>query len=297
MDIMVNGEDIALEIGSAESVGEVLARVDELLEKAGSIIVGLSLDGKPLDADSFQTERDRPAAEVGRVEIVAESAAAVRAKALSTLLDLLALAREAAMENRNENWTSLQGSAQELEEAFSGLFSADELSFVRDLATLLDKAAAAAPDERLRADIALRCEGLEIFARERLSEIENPAAEMRKAALLYRSQAGELAELPVLLQTGKDERAMKAILLFIETFNKVIRLLPELKRRGFDTETLKIEGLALSEFYAAFNVVLRELAQSFEDRDAVRIGDLVEYEVAPRMASFFASIEEALGTP
>lgn len=306
MDILVNGEPLALELAPGASVGEALARADELLEGAGSIIIGLEIDGRALDAEGYPAVRDLPASSVARVDIAVESAAGVRSKALSTLLELLSLAREAASAEASPDWPAIAEGAAELAEAFAGLFSADELSFVQDIAALLSRAAeaartpsapdgvAAGPDAALKADIKLRAEGIQGLARERLAEIEDPAEEMRKAAILYRSQAADLAELPVLLQTGKDERAMRVVLLFIETFNKVIRLIPELRRQGFDTEALRVEGAPLPEFYSSFNEILRSLSRAFEDKDAVQIGDLAEYEVAPRMASFFSAIEEAL---
>jgi hypothetical protein len=120
---------------------------------------------------------------------------------------------------------------------------------------------------------------------------------MRKTATLFRSQADELKELPVLLQTGKDERAMKAVLFFIEIFNKVIRIVPELEHEGLDTDKLSIDGETIPQFYNSFNEVLRKLSTAFENKDSVLIGDLAEYEVAPRMAGFFATMEEALTRP
>ncbi|MEI6874535.1 MAG: hypothetical protein WCL50_05320, partial [Spirochaetota bacterium] len=107
-------------------------------------------------------------------------------------------------------------------------------------------------------------------------------------------ESEELRELPVYLQTGKEDRAMKAVLLFIEIFNKVIRLIPELRRHGIDTGAVRVDGLELPAFYASFNDILRGLSKAIEDKDSVLIGDLSEYEVAPRMGSFFAAMEKAL---
>ena len=87
---------------------------------------------------------------------------------------------------------------------------------------------------------------------------------------------------------------MKAVLLFIETFNKAIRVIPELKRAGIDVGSLSVDGQALPDFYSSLNEVLRKLSTAFEDKDSVLIGDLAEYEVVPRMRSFFAAMEEAL---
>jgi hypothetical protein len=50
----------------------------------------------------------------------------------------------------------------------------------------------------------------------------------------------------------------------------------------------------MPEFYGSFNDVLRQLTDAFEHKDAVLIGDLAEYEILPRMKSFFAAMREAL---
>ena len=51
---------------------------------------------------------------------------------------------------------------------------------------------------------------------------------------------------------------MKAVLYFIEIFNKVIRIIPELRRTGIDTASITVEGSAMPDFYGAFNGVLRD---------------------------------------
>lgn len=298
MDIKVNGETLALDKPLSGSLGDALARVDELLDTAGSIIIGLRIDGQNLDPDDFPRIKDKPVSDFALIEVDAESQSAIKVKAITTLLELASLAGEAASAESSDNWPALASGLGELAEAFAGLFSADELSFVQGLAALAAKTAeqAPSPEAAVRAELADRAAKLSILFSERLAEIESPEEEMRKAAALYAAQAEELKELPVLLQTGKDERAMKAIFLFIEIFNKVIRLVPELEGRGLDTKALRIVGESLPEFYASFNDVLRRLSSAFEDRDSVLIGDLAEYEVAPRMASFFAAVEGALAT-
>jgi hypothetical protein len=298
MQIKVNGEDLAMELTVGMSLGDALAAADELLETAGAVIIGLKIDGKDLDADEYPSVKDKPIGEVERIDIAADSISAIKAKAVSTFLELVSLSSEAAASGEGKDWAALAGSLGELSDAFAGLFSADELAYVRSFADLASRAnASGKPDASLGAEIARQAESLSIIFRERLAEIERPGEEMRKAAALYRSRAAELDELPVLLQTGKDEGAMKAILFFIEIFNKVIRIVPELAQEGLDTGALRIGEESLPEFYNSFNDILRRLSTAFEEKDSVLIGDLAEYEVAPRMASFFAAVEEALATP
>jgi hypothetical protein len=292
--INVNGEPLALEVTDLTTLGEALSAIDELLETAGSIIVGLKVDGAELDPDRYPDIRDRPLSAVDSVDVDAQPIAAIKSKALRTLLELVALAGESAQTETSADWPALAAGLDDLSDAFAGLFSADELSFVQSFANLVEKAAGAAPDGGLRAEIGAGSERLGILFKERLDEIESPVEEMHKTAALYAAQAEELKQVPVLLQTGKDERAMHAVLVFIEIFNKVIRLVPELRGTGLDPHSLTIGGQGLSEFYTSFNEVLKQLSTAFENKDSVLIGDLAEYEVAPRMADFFTAIEGAM---
>jgi hypothetical protein len=180
-----------------------------------------------------------------------------------------------------------------MRDAFAGLFAADELSFVQLFADIL-AAAGDEPDGASRIEISAQVDRLRSIFGERLAELVSPAREMRTAGSLFEERAPELAELPVLLQTGKEDQAMKTMLFFIELFNKVIRIIPELRRRGVDTDSISVGGKDMPKFFGAINDVLRELTEAFEHKDAVLIGDLAEYEVLPRMRSFFAAMREAL---
>lgn len=295
MEILVNGDALAVEAGPGATLGEVLAAADELVDKSGSIIIGIKIDGVDLGAEDYGEEAKRPADGIASIKIVAESAREVRIRTMQTLLELVALAGRAAEgeEAGAGDWRALREGATDIRDAFGGLFSADELSFVRLIADEL-AAAGDAPDAAARALVAAQAGKVASVFGERLAELRDPASEMKAASALFESRAQELADLPVLLQTGKEDRAMKTVLFFIEVFNKVIRLMPELGHAGVDASAVRIEGKGVAEFYGEFNGVLRELTGAFEHKDAVLIGDLAEYEILPRMRGFFAAIKEAL---
>jgi hypothetical protein len=299
MRITVNGAPLVLELGASSSLGEVLAGADELLDKAGSVIVSLKVDGEEIDAEGYAACAGKSASSVATVEIRAEDAAAIRLHALETLLELLSIAKRASADSPScgpadgADWAGLRSGAEDMRDAFAGLFSADELSFVQLFAELLGRAGDD-PDKASRIEISAQSDRLASVFGERLAELRSPAAEMRTAAALFGARSGELGELPVLLQTGKEGEAMKAVLYFIEIFNKVIRIIPELRRAGVDTSALRVGEVSMAEFYGAFNDILRQLTEAFEHKDAILIGDLAEYEVLPRMKSFFAAMGEAL---
>jgi hypothetical protein len=298
MNITVNGAPVALEVGETASLGELLSGADELLDKGGWVIVSLKVDGEEIDADDYARCSERPAASVGSVEIEAEDAAAIRQRALETLLELLSIAKRAAADEgmARADWPGLRSSAKDMRDAFAGLFAADELSFVQLFADALERSGDE-PDRASRIELSAQADRLASVFGERLSELRSPAAEMRAAAAVFDERSAELADIPVLLQTGKEAEAMKTVLFFVELFNKVIRLIPELRREGVDASAVVIEGASMPEFYGAFNGVLRQLTDAFEHKDAVLIGDLSEYEILPRMKSFFEAMKEALPKP
>jgi hypothetical protein len=312
MMITVNGSPLALEAKDSSSLGELLAEADELLDKAGSVIVSLTVDGEEVDADGYARCAERTASSVRSVEIRAEDGAAIKTRALETLLELISIAKrsaedtaaedaaaedtaaeDTAAEDAADDWPGLRKGAEDLRDAFAGLFSADELSFVQLFAELLDRAGDE-PDRASRIEISAQADRLASVFGERLSELRSPVGEMRRAAALFEDRSASLADIPVLLQTGKEDQAMKTVLFFIEIFNKVIRVIPELRRGGVDTSSIEVGGAPMPEFYGSFNEVLRQLTDAFEHKDAVLIGDLAEYEILPRMKSFFAAMLEAL---
>jgi pyruvate/2-oxoglutarate dehydrogenase complex dihydrolipoamide acyltransferase (E2) component len=323
MRITVNGAPLAIDVKEGGRLGELLSGADDLLDKAGSVIVSLKVDGEEVDAEGYSRFAARELSSVEKVEIRAEDAAAIRVRAIGTLLELLAIAKRSAEDTAAEDtaaedtaaedtaaedtaaedtaaedtaasdWAGLRAGAKDMRDAFAGLFAADELSFVQLFADILDRVGDS-PDKASRVELSAQADRLASVFGERLAELRFPVGEMRTAAALFEARSSELAELPVLLQTGKEDQAMKAVLYFIEIFNKVIRIIPELRRSGVDTSSISVGGSGMPEFYGAFNEVLRELTEAFEHKDAVLIGDLAEYEVLPRMRSFFTAMEEAL---
>ena len=289
MEIFVNDEAFDIERVGSESIGDLLSKADALLEKAGAVIVALSLDGRSIGPDELAVLGPKPATETSRLEIVAESSSEYRSRATRLLLDILGEALPLPDEQKRRK---LGQSLSEIAESIGGIFPADELALINSLEEEVRIAnSRGSEDETLLAEQIATMEG--IF-RERLAELSDPVAEFRRASGVYQGASEKLRELPVWLQTGKEKQAMQAVLVFVGLFDKVIRLMPLLGRKGVDTGAILVEGLELPAFYASFNDVLAELAKAISDHDSVLIGDLSEYEVVPRMEGLFAAIGGAL---
>ncbi|MBP7262857.1 MAG: hypothetical protein KBB32_01695 [Spirochaetia bacterium] len=280
MDITVNGKPTSMAEGAA-NLAEILGVVDERLEAAGLIITALSLNGAELDADRLSELAHTPADGPGTLDVRAESVSAFRTEAIRTLLALLDSASKAgpeALPALRLAWSTYRTS-------FSGLHSAEELSFLDAFGTELDSGLADASGSAGK---------LMSFFGERLSEVEDPLGSLRSASRLFAGLAPDLAEVPVRMQTGKDPEAIRTMMLTVELINKIVRVLPDVMRLSPEVAALKVGDAALADFFDGFNKILRELAGAFEAKDGVLIGDLAEYEILPRLESLFAALDGVL---
>lgn len=287
MNISMNGT--ATEVAVAgRNVGEILSELDEHAEKAGAIITCIRYNGATLDAESIPGITGAAADGPGTLELTAEPATGMKARAIETLLQLVEAAAtasdEATVAAVRQAWTSYRL-------AFDGLYSAEESSFLDAFGMEL---AGNGDEIQSTAGISGTASQLASFFSERLTELQNPAGSMLAASLLFDSIRTDLSEVAVRLQTGKEAEGMHTMVMVVELINKTVRILPDFMRTVPGAAGLSIEGRNIGEFYDDFNVVLRELAGAFENKDSVLIGDLAEYEILPRLSAFFLAAGAAL---
>lgn len=78
---------------------------------------------------------------------------------------------------------------------------------------------------------------------------------------------------------------MEAVILLSDRLQALLAVLDRLRQAGRLDPAALVGGQSLLDFATGLNGVLRELQGSFENRDSVLIGDLLEYEVVPRLAA------------
>jgi hypothetical protein len=274
---------------AGRNVGDILSELDEHAEKAGAIITGIRYNGRDLDAESIAGITKDPADGPGSLELSAEPATDMKARAIETLLQLVEAAAAAqddeTLEAARNAWASYRS-------AFDGLYSAEESSFLEAFGMELAENGTG----RLNAaGIGSTAARLASFFGERLAELRDPAAAMLSACHLFDSINTDLSEVAVRLQTGKEAEGMHTMVMVVELINKTVRILPDFMRTVPGAAGLAIDGRAIGDFYDDFNVVLRELAGAFENKDSVLIGDLAEYEILPRLSAFFLATSAAMG--
>ncbi|HAW85808.1 MAG: hypothetical protein A2087_10405 [Spirochaetes bacterium GWD1_61_31] len=270
-----------------ETYGDILTFLDEKAEKAGQIIVAITLNGQSVGADHVVSLAANPCQPDDGLEIRTQPIRFMRVDAISILLGLT----DAMRSNPDaERVAALKADTVEFRNRYSGLFSAEENSFIDSLLETLRSV----PEENL-ATCHDKLEQVRLFFSERLAEAEDPRLAMVKTTALFQSLFDDLGTVSVRLQTGKDRAAMHTMVVIVELINKTVRILPDFIAVLPDSRDLRIDNQTIQEFYDNFNGVLRELMTAFEHKDSVLIGDLAEYEIRPRMAVFFKAIDALIG--
>jgi hypothetical protein len=141
----------------------------------------------------------------------------------------------------------------------------------------------------------LTAQSLAALVEERLRELRDPLRELGGMESLVEGMAKRLEDLPLDIQTGKDGRAAETVQLFSNIAEKLFRIFSLLKLEGIITDTLRIDAvpgeISLNAFINDFSAALKELLAAYEVKDAVLVGDLAEYELAPRLRAFYSAIK------
>ena len=115
----------------------------------------------------------------------------------------------------------------------------------------------------------------------RIADAAQPREALARRMSDLRARVAQLPEVSVLLQTGKDKAAMEIVIGFTDTVQSLLALVPFLPP---DAE----RGRTVAEL----TPVLRDLVAAFDAKDSVLIGDLLEYEIAPRVERLMPLLEQ-----
>jgi hypothetical protein len=275
MRLTINGDAVTFSLEDERTLGEVAGAVERWLATAGFAAVGLSVDGEHLPLAPGAPWRARPVEGIDAVAVDARPAGELRrehwvaaAGVLGTFArvlddgggdgEVLAAADEAVAAVRlNPAGPDAASVAARLADALAGAAPADLRAWPPQR-----RAAAAG----LARDLAGRLADL-------AARTADPVAAVAESAAVVAPLVPGLAGIAVQLQTGRDREAMAAVTVLCDAVQRLLPLVAFLPRDP-DRERLTAE----------LNAALRDLLAAFEAKDTVLIGDLAEYEVAPRLA-------------
>lgn len=140
---------------------------------------------------------------------------------------------------------------------------------------------------------ALFARGIASIERVELETVSGPEIleTLRNVGSYFSDCAPLLREIPVQLQTGKDMRVMETINGFSTNLQNMYRLLPLLPLTGLDAGGPDVDGTPLAQVSGDLAPILSELLDGLKNKDTVLVGDISEYELAPRIERLGAVLQ------
>ena len=277
MEIKINGKNADITLENEKTVGEVLSGIQDWLENSGFYLSGLEIDGKSYGAQSLDAAFELPVEGLSCLDIKTSGWADLLLEALTGLRRDLELYEKATPEEKALF-------AGEWALSAPALFLKDNEKPLYD--TMLDILKNGGENVS-----AFNIKAASLLVSERIREIEAPYQEMKNLQPLAEETAKRLEDLPLDMQTGKDSKAAETITVFSSLIEKIFRLIFLFKYFKTDIESIEVPSMNgsgkqnLKDYIGEFSSALKELISAFENKDSVLVGDLAEYELAPRLRS------------
>lgn len=277
MTITVNGEHIDFTLEAEKSVGDVLGGLIEWLDNAGMLIESVRLNGEaaPMAEDAWKLQSID---EVNTLELNAVSRRTARLIQLETARDYFTLLVNSAESGGEEELAELSSGFPDLRTILPHLLDEGSRSAVlARIDSVFAEAGFPLPEGSrvLRNPESLGTEArmIKVLLERRVKELENPEKAAAAAAAALASAAEKLEEAAVKLQTGHDAAAMEIMIHLTELLGAFMR---PVSWMSAEREAVKSAARDITGFLA-------ELEEAMGAGDTVLIGDLLEYEIKPRL--------------
>jgi hypothetical protein len=284
--LKINGEPIDFTLEKEAVVSEVVKGVEDWLGGSGFLITGIRLEERDLLASPRSEWAAIPIASVSELDFRVSRPGDVRIEhwiAVNDWLGLLAKELEGDGASLAKVMTSLPETLTSIEQ---NPFLPPGSDTIERLGTLFAGQTAEAvrtwPSERTR-EASFLIAGMRKELARRVQEATHPKETLKAHLEDLKGIQARIGEVSVLLQTGKDRQAMETVIGFSELVQKLLGLVRFLPR---DSQREKL--------FEELNTVLRQLISAFDAKDLVLIGDLFEYEVAPRIGRLLPLLEKCL---
>jgi hypothetical protein len=271
MIIRINGANADIQIETEKTVGEILGAFDSWLSGTGHRLSGISIDEEPVSAGGMDACFIRDIDTIQILDIKTSSLPELLEESFCNMLQDIDVFEEAGFEEKAPFLAQWKESPQ-------SLLLAEQYPDFYNWALMTFSGEGSNPQI------------LRLMSEERLRELQDPQGEISRAATLVAEVCKRLEDLPLDMQTGKDARAAETANAFSGIAEKLFRVFNILKMEGFPVEDIIIEDMPVTAFFAEFNDTLRNLLDAYEQRDTVLVGDIAEYEIAPKLRNLYAAM-------
>jgi hypothetical protein len=301
MDIIINNEKIDFTLENEKNVGEVVFGIENWLQTSGFLITSLQTDNEHHELGS-EDWKEIPVEKVDKLNLTAQLPYDIKISKLQTFFQYIDLLKSGIEKDNDELVQDLLKEysylSQELDKIFSSKIEKSPL--ITRLNELIEKTKLNNGSQSLsQSDKVSYLEILSqinILLLERIKEFTHPLESLKSAGIILNKSVEEISEVAIQLQTGQDQLAMGSVIRFIELSQKMIRIFHILQEaKNYNLTELKLENKDFKDFYTDLNSILNELSEAFIANDTVLIGDLLEYEIAPRLERLIEIIEAIEG--
>ena len=281
MTISINGQEIDYTLGNEKTAGEVVEGLRSWLEESGLLVGRIWMDGNAmtLAEDHWKTTA---VSDIAVMELEAVTVRAGRIRQIETARDYFLLLRDTAEGADEDSLRELTSSYDDLKSILPHILDESQHpEVVPEMVRVFTECGFPAPHggsivkpKALSTEAARLADMME----DRLREATNPKQAIETALLSLADLAKNLDEIAVQLQTGKDKQAMDTIIQMTELFQALTRGLAWMGNQD------------LEDSIEALNGILGELEEGLRAGDTVLIGDLLEYEIKPRLIDLPAKL-------
>jgi len=286
VEIQINNQNLDFTIEPDETLGQDVKDIEAWLKGTDLVLFSVKHEDRELLATPYEQWGPTPHTEVVTLEVTVKHARELAALNLQTILEYLDLLEQSIRTNNSERLEELLCGFCALTESLQKHFPSSE-QLLQTLITLFANSRAeqilAWSDERREQALKL----IDLVRSQvsfRLQEYLDPRAALKILSESLTVCIEEVSEISILLQTGKDRQAMDTIVRFSELSQNLARLLASVFPDNGNKD--------LQSFYQDLGNVLSELLEAFEAKDSVLIGDLMEYEIAPRLERLRSMLQE-----
>jgi len=301
LKILVNDEPIQFTLEGEKNLGEVVSQIERWLFENRLTLSGLKVDGDELPLYAPDRWKAHPLEAVEKVQVTASTYREMKLSTLQTMLQYIMLLHNGIEARRDADLGELLAEYTYIRESLVTLLgSVPDGQHALPLDDMLERSGlieGTLRDETQRGPLLAHLKDLQLLVIDRMKEVTQPEQEAASTARLLDGSIPEISDVSVLLQTGKDRDAMAAVVRFTELLSKLIRIVPYLSEIDSELVGRSVEGRSLGEITSELNGFLQELVDAFSAHDSVLIGDLLEYEIAPRIKSVVTLFSEPLRSP
>jgi len=264
MEIKINGKPADITPEHEKTVGEIMVGLQQWLDNSGHRLSGLAINDQTINPSLIETAFSREIDTIKTLDIFTSSVADLSVQSLLHLIGDIDEFNSLSFDERQiffNDWKS-RPQAQFISEQMSDIFLLYESAFSQG---------------GVNSDL------LRSITEERLREIQEPAVEFANMRSLVDDTCTRLADVSLDIQTGKDAKAAQTIQLFSGVAVKILRIFGQLDFQGY-IET------SVTQLINDFSNNIKELLDAYEKLDTVLLGDLAEYETAPKMRELYNTI-------